>query len=131
MKYIILGGAVAIGTLVGYNASKHPNPSTLQDKVAAVAEGVNSILPKKMSEHVTFESARADGTTIVMQVSGLPSWRPDYTDAEAAKMMSVSACHNTGMQDLVAAGASVRIEGTTPDGSELPPLLIDNCSNAG
>jgi|GEM_PF-2109196 hypothetical protein len=128
MKYVILGGAILLGTLVGVSTSKRfPAKSSLEDKVAAVAEGMNSILPKKMTEHITFQSAHAEGTTIVLEISGMPAWRPDYSDEEAAKMMSVSACHNTGFQDVVATGASVRIQATAPDGSELPPLLIDHC----
>jgi hypothetical protein len=126
----LVGVAAAIGWFSGRPdaESKAAGGTDLNAKLSSVARAANSILPKDMGHGVVMQSIRADGTTLVLAIDGLPQWQPSLTDAEMAKVMATSACDHPGFRSMVDKGAKIRIDPKSPSGETLPSLSIDHCA---
>ena len=125
---LLISFAVAIGwTLEKPATEQRSDDDSVAARVRAAAKGANAIMPKNLGEGMIMRSARAQGTTLILALDGLPQWEPTYTTAEMAKMMGVTACEHPGFRLMVKRGADIRIEAKTPGGATLPPLHIDHC----
>jgi len=91
--------------------------------VVALAEAMNSVTPTDLGP-LDLEAVVAEGRVIVLKLSGLENWRPNVSDEVAAKMFASQMCDGPGMDALVAEGAQVRIDATTPSGEVLAPLIV-------
>lgn len=105
-------------------APEQAAPVTLEGKVAQLAEAMGAVTPRALEGGLSLDAVAADGSSIVLKMSGFPDWRPQVSDEEAGKLMGASICKGAQLQALVKEGASLRIEGTTPGGEKLPPLPI-------
>lgn len=126
----LVGVAAAIGWYSGRPVpeSKAARGTDLDAELSSVGRAANVILPKDMGHGVIMQSIRADGTTLVLAIDGLPQWQPSLTDAEMTKVMATSACDHPGFRSMVDKGAKIRIDPKGSSGETLPSLTIDHCA---
>lgn len=97
---------------------------TLQSKIADMAKVMSTVTPKRLEGGLSLDAVTAEGSTLVLKMSGIPKWRPNVTDAEAGKLMGAMICDGPQAQGLMREGAHFRIDGISPSGEKLPPLPI-------
>jgi hypothetical protein len=123
MKSLLTIGIAAI-CVSACTPSKPAQAATIESKVAEMAKVMSSVLPKKLGENMSFDAVSAEGDTLVLNINGIPEWRPNVTDADASKLFSASICNSPQVQGLVKEGAHFRIDGISPEGKKLPSLPI-------
>jgi hypothetical protein len=101
-----------------------PSPEEL---AATAAQQVLAGVPKSLGGGVEVAGAKAEGRTLVVALTGMTDWRPNYTDAVMATTMSRAICFLPGVDALTAQGGKVRLESRTSARQNLPPLTIARC----
>lgn len=109
--------------------SKAPEPAPADPATLAgtAAQQVMAAVPRDLGGGVSVTGAKAEGRTLVVALSGMSDWRPDYTDAAMATTMSRGVCFLPGVDALTDAGGTVRLQSETAAGVALPPLTIAKC----
>jgi hypothetical protein len=111
--------------MAGLPAHAQAGPAvSLEGKVAQVAATMAGVTPMALPGGLALEAVVAQGRAIVLKFSGVPAWRPQVDDRLAASLLGAQLCEGAQVRALIAEGAEVRIEGTTPGGEALPPLPI-------
>ena len=108
---------------VSCSAVQGQTPATLESKVVELARTMKTVTPIAMGP-MTLADVEAAGRVIVLKIDGLESWRPAVPDEVAARMLGAQICDGGGVRALVAEGAQVRIDATTPAGEQLAPLIV-------
>lgn len=95
-----------------------------EKEVRFVAAGLQAITPKNMGHDVILESAKAEGKTLVLALRGIGG-----SDAAAVSAgFKQVACNNPNYRNLFDRGGAIRIEMSSYDGTESPPVTVDNCN---
>ncbi|SFP38035.1 hypothetical protein [Sphingomonas rubra] len=127
MRWMIVAALVLAGCSNRHaeeDAAATASPETL---ATTAAQRILASAPKSLGGGVTITGAKADGRVLVMALSGMTDWRGDYSDAAMATTMSRAVCFEPGVDALVKAKGSVRLESRTAAGVNLPPLAITRC----
>ena len=116
-------GAFAMCITACSPSNSAPAP-TIESKIAQMAKVMSTVTPKKLGGDMSLDAVTAEGNTLVLKMSGIPTWRPNVSDVEAGKLLGSSICDGPQVQGLVREGARFRIDGKSPSGEVLPPLPI-------
>ncbi len=106
------------------DAAATASPETL---ATTSAQRVLASVPASLGGGVSVTGAKAEGRMLVLALGGMTDWRGDYSDAAITTTMSRAICFQPGVDALVKAGGSVRLESRTAAGVNLPPLTINRC----
>lgn len=72
-------------------------------------------------------SARAEGSTLVVRLDGVPSGNDAY-DPKGVRLLGYAfACDGGRIQELLDQGATLSFEVSTNTGKEIPPLDVSEC----
>ena len=99
------------------------NSNDVEQRVRFVATGLQAITPKDLGHDVTLTSAKADGKTLILAFRGIGARTSKALSTELKQV----ACQEPANRDLIEKGGAIRFEMSADDGSESPPVTVDNC----
>lgn len=95
-----------------------------EKEVRFVAAGLQAIAPKDMGHDVILESAKADGKTLVLAFRGIGG----SNAAAVSAGFKQYACNDSNYRNLFDRGGAIRLEMSSYDGTESPPVTVDSCN---
>jgi hypothetical protein len=98
-----------------------------QVQAKAAADAIMGRIPRDLGGGVAIAGAKAEGRVLVLALTGMTDWRPGYTDDQMAGNMKPAICFQPGIDPLLAAHGSIRLQSRTAKGMDLPVLTIDRC----
>lgn len=128
MRTMVLGAAMVLAACSNRHAEEDAAAAATPETLATgSAQRILATVPASLGGGVSVTGAKAEGRTLVLAIAGMTDWRGDYSDATMATTMSRGICFQPGVDALVKAGGTVRLESRTAAGVNLPPLVIDRC----
>jgi hypothetical protein len=128
MRTTILAATVMLAACSNRHAEEDAAATASPETLATTsAQRILATAPASLGGGVSVTGAKAEGRTLVLAIGGMADWRGSYDDATMATTMSRGICFQPGVDALVKASGTVRLESRTATGVNLPPLTIAHC----
>ena len=113
--------------LAGCSSNAPPPLPSAEEQARTSAQLILSGVPRDLGGGVAIGGARSEGRMLTLALTGMTDWRSAYTDEQMAGNMKRAICFQPGVDDVLDAGGSIRLQSRTTAGRDLPPLTITRC----